>query len=324
MLFLFRTNQIVYSLLLLIYAIVLRLSYFLNPPVKDMANDGILSVFTKNWVGENHFTIGIITIIIVFLQAILINNLTTKYRLFNESTLFPGLFYILAVSSLQDFLPLSSILVGNTFLILALTSLLGIYKTPKCADTIFNVGFWIGMAALFYNAFTLFFLLAVVGLLTLRSFKVKEFFMVVCGYVLPFLFASVYFFWFDQYQDYWNTYFFQQFSWIDFRLGAGWNRNYKLIILLVLITMGILNGYKFNKSSKIRDYMNILYIGLFISGLTFLFQQNIQFSHFLIIMTPLSILLAARFLSMSKTAAEFVHLFLFIGIMLFQFNVFQL
>ena len=289
-----------------------------------MANDGILSVFVKNGLGNNYVITGIFTLLIVFVQAVLINHLSNKYRLFKEVTLLPGLFYILLVSAIQDFLPLSSILLGNTFLILAITSLLGIFKSSKCADAIFNVGFWLGASALFYNAFILFLFLALLGLMVLRSFKVKEAMMMISGYILPFIFASAYFFWQDQLSIYWDTYFFKQFSLIDFKLARGGDTYYKLIILAIFFIMGLFNGYSFEKSYKTRNFINIFYSTLFISGFTFLFQENIQLSHFLIIATPLSILLTARFLAMSQTMAELVHLFIFIAIMLFQFNVFPI
>ncbi len=324
MLSIFRTNQAAYSLFLLLYALVLRISYFFNAYPVDMANDGILSVFVKNGLGNNYVVTGIVTLLIVFVQSILVNHLANKYRLFKDVTLLPGLFYILLVSAIQDFLPLSSILLGNTFLILALTSLLGIFKSAKCADAIFNVGFWLGAAALFYNAFILFLFLGLLGLMVLRTFKFRESIMMITGYLIPFIFASFYFFWNDQLTIYWDTYFFKQFSFIDFRLTGGGNTYYKLIILAIFFLMGLFNGYSFEKSYRIRNFINIFYSTLFISGFTFLFQDNIQLSHFLIIATPLSILLTARFLAMSKTTAELIHLFIFIAIMLFQFNVFHI
>lgn len=287
-----------------------------------MANDGVLSIFTKDWLGHNYTVAGIITILVVFLQAVLVNNLVNQQRLFKEITLFPGLFYILLVSAIQDFLPLSSVLLGNTFLILALNNLLATYKNPKCADAIFNVGFWVGTAALFYNAFVFFLLLAFLGLLILRNFKFKEGLMMVGGYLLPFMFASTYSFWYDQLGEYWDTYFLNQFAFLDFRLADNWDTNYKLILLVLFFLLGAFNRYQFPKSYKNRNYVNIIYTTLLISGLTFLFQNNIQISHFLIIATPLSILLAAQFLAFSKTSAELVHFALFVAVILFQFDVF--
>ncbi len=322
MLSLFRTNQIAFSILLLAYALILRLSYFSGNIPTDMASDGILSLLVKGYIGDSTIGTGIITLLVVFVQALLINNLVNKYRLFRETTLFPGLFYILLVSCIQDFLPLSAVLLGNTFLIIAITNLLSIFKNAKCADAIFNVGFWVGIAALFYHAFVLFLFLGLLGLIVLRSFKFKEVIVLISGYLLPFIFISVYYFWYNEFQSYWQTYFLEQFNFLAFPPSRGWNTYYKYIILGLLIVMGVFNNYTFEKSYKIRNYMNIFYTTLIICGLTFIFQENIQISHFLIIATPLSILLAACFLAMSKTTAEFVHLFIFIAIMLFQFDVF--
>ena len=121
MLSLFRTNQIAFSILLLVYALILRFSYFLGSTPIDMANDGILSIFIKDYLGDSTLVTGMITVLVVFFQALLVNNLANKYRLFRETTLFPGLFYILLVSCIQDFLPISAVLLGNTFLIIAIT-----------------------------------------------------------------------------------------------------------------------------------------------------------------------------------------------------------
>lgn len=323
MLALFRTNQIAYSILLLLYAVILRFPYFTFPYPSDQANDGVLSLFLRDSLASNYLLSGIITLVVVFIQAVLINNLANKYRLFSEMTLFPGLFYILLVSSVQDFLPMSAILLGNTFLILALENLLKIYKNTKCADAIFNIGFWIGTAALFYNAYLIFFFLAFVGLSVLRSFKFKELIMVLCGYILPFLFASAYFFWHDQFQTYWNVHILQQFSFLDFRLTQDWSTYSKLILLAIFFLIGLMNGYNFDKSSKTRNYMLIIYAALLISGFTFLIQDNVRISHFLIIMAPLSILVTARFLSLSKTTAEIVHLVFFLAVIFMQIRPFM-
>jgi len=42
---------------------------------------------------------GGLVIALLFLQAVLINNLAMKHRLYNETTLLPGLFYVLLMST---------------------------------------------------------------------------------------------------------------------------------------------------------------------------------------------------------------------------------
>ena len=322
MLTLFRTNQTAYGLLLLLYALLLRGAYFLHGYPADAANDGIFSEVTKWLLGENYILTGVVTVLIVFLQSLLINNLCNRYRLFKEVTLFPGLFYVLFVSAVQDFLPLSSVLLGNTFLILAIDNLFSIFKTDKCADAIFNVGWWIGLAALFYNAFIFFFLLAIVGLMVLRNFRFKEVLMMSSGYALPFIFTTAYYFWQDELVNFWQEQVVNQFGFIDFHLEDNGYLNYKLGLLGILFLMGFFNQYTFEKSYRTRSFIYVFYTTLTISGLTFLFQDNIQVSHFLIIAVPLSILLTARFLKFKKTTAELIHILLFVGIILIQFQIF--
>jgi len=323
-LFLFRTNQIVFNLLLLFYIGVLRGSYFWNPINATVANDGALFVFLRNAIGTNSLLEGGITIFILFIQAFLINELAMKHRLFNETTLLPGLFYLLLTSILQDFFPLSAILLGNLFLIIALDALMSTYKRPKSAGAIFNTGFWIGLASLFYSSFVFFLILIFLGLGILRNFIFKERLMLLCGFFVPFLFMSTWYFWQDGLEGYWQTYFAEQFSFLNFRYDQSRAFLIKLGFLIVIFLMGLFNGYSFNKSIQTRNFIRIVYLTLFISGLTFLFQPSVTIIHFLIIMVPLSLLVTARFLSLNTSMAEFIHTVLFLTVLFLQYRGFDI
>ncbi len=323
MLFLFRTNQIIFNLLLLLYIGILRASYFWNPINVPAANDGALSVFLRDAIGNNTLLEGGITIFLLFIQAFLINELTMRHRLFNETTLLPGVFYLLLTSMLQDFFPLSAILLGNLFLIIALDALMSSYKRPKSAGAIFNTGFWIGLASLFYSSFGFFLVLIFLGLSVLRNFVFKERLMLLCGFLVPFLFMSTWFFWQDGLGGYWQTYFAEQFSFLSFRYDQSSTFLIKLALLIIVFLMGLFNGYSFNKSIQTRNFINIVYLTLFISGLTFLFQPSVTIAHFLIIMVPLSLLVTARFLSLNHSMAEFIHTVLFLTVLFFQYRGFD-
>jgi len=321
-LFLFRTNQIIFNFFLLIYIIVLRSSYFFSPISREVTNDGILSVFIKNALDKNTVAEGALVIILLFIQAVLLNNLAIKHRLYNETTLLPGLFYVLLMSTLQDFFPLTAILLGNLFLIIALDELMSTYKQSNCAGAIFNAGFWVGLASLCYSSFSLFFVLLLLGLSLLRSFKVRERLMLMAGFIVPFLFVSAWFFWNNNLLAYWQTYFFSHFHFLNFQYDQSGVFLAKLALLVVFFLLGFFNNYKFDKAIQTRNYVNIIYMTLFISGLTFLFQPNVTILHFLIIMVPLSLLVTARFLSFNSSVAEFIHTLLLITVLFFQYRGF--
>lgn len=288
-----------------------------------MANDGALSVFLRNAIGNNTWLEGGITIFVLFIQAFLVNELAMRHRLFNETTLLPGVFYLLLTSMLQDFFPLSAILLGNLFLIIALDALMSTYKRPKSAGAIFNAGFWVGLASLFYSSFGFFLVLVFLGLSILRNFVLKERLMLLCGFLVPFLFMSTWFFWQDGLGGYWQTYFAEQFSFLNFRYDQSHSFLIKLVLLILVFLMGLFNGYSFNKSIQTRNFIRIVYLTLFISGLTFLFQPSVTITHFLIMMVPLSLLVTARFLSLSPSMAEFIHTILFLTVLFFQYSGFD-
>ncbi|MBK7410278.1 MAG: hypothetical protein IPJ40_20805 [Saprospirales bacterium] len=90
------------------------------------------------------------SMLLVFFQAILIVVMVNGNRINNESNLLPGVFYCLFASMVPEFMYPSPVLMGNTFLLLALLELMGVYKIPIASGRLYNVGFWISVASLFY------------------------------------------------------------------------------------------------------------------------------------------------------------------------------
>jgi len=148
---LFRTNQLGANLLLIVYIAIVRLSGFLFPSEWSPSQSGILSQHVYQGVGTTGWLPSLIALLLVLTQAFTINILAARFRISKEVTMIPGVFYILLMSTTPDFLQLTPILLGNTFLIFALMSLFQTYKKSSVAGSIFNTGFWIGIASLNYS-----------------------------------------------------------------------------------------------------------------------------------------------------------------------------
>lgn len=320
MLAIFRTNQVIYSIFLLAYIIVIRSSFFFVAYDSGLSYEGLIATPIIDWFSDQRILEGVFTIFLVFGQSLYINYVISEHRLLNENTLFPGWFYAIAVSALPEFLPLSSILLANTFLIFALDNILQTYRLQKCMDAVFNVGWWIGVAALFYNAFIFYIFLAWIGLGIVRTNKLKDRLALLCGFVLPFIFASTWFFWNDQLGVFWSHQVFAPFDFLDFQFVGGTRFYFSILLLAILFILGLFNGYPFDKNNKVRNFIAVYYWCLLISGITFFFHTEIRIHHFLISMIPLSLLLASRFLSFKSNIAELTHFFLIIGVFLIQFR----
>ncbi|MEM9918027.1 MAG: hypothetical protein AAF990_08025 [Bacteroidota bacterium] len=322
MLSLFRTNQIVANFLLLFYAVFLRFSVFWVAPSFEPTFNGVLGEYTIRSIGTLGVFPFILGVILLSLQALLINITISRYRTAGELSLFPGLFYILLASSFPEFLFLSPALIANTFYILALMEMMHTYKNNAAAGRIVNAGFWIAIGSLFYFSHIVFLILAFSALGILRAFRLKEAIMVIIGFAVPYVIANVYFFWTDQWSMFWQQQFVNTWSFLDVsRLSIQGDQLFRLIFLVLITLVALLSfrRYTVKKKIQVQKNINIIYWALFWGALTFLFQADIQYDHFLILLPPLGILLSINFLQMKPPTAESLHLLLYVGIIVSHF-----
>lgn len=323
MLNLFRTNQIAFNLLLIVYILLIRGSAFIiEVPGEHYTGQGVLSDWVNGWAGTTGGWATTVGIILVFIQALLINVVVAKFRMATSVSLFPGLFYALLVSMIPEFLALSPALLANTFFILAFWELFESYRKNNVAGHIVNVGFWIGVASLFYFSGIVLLLLAVIGLSVLRAFRFKELIMLLIGFTVAYIAAMVYFFWNDQLGFFWQYYVLDSFVFWDFKLVATLSTYISLgmIVIVSLVVLGSFNSYFAKKNIQAQKNITVLYWGLFFCALSFLFQKNIQFYHFLVFMVPLGVLISFNFLKLKHQAAEAFHLLFFVAVLVWQFS----
>ncbi len=323
MLSLFRTNQIAFNLLLIVYILLVRSSaFFVAAPEEAYSGQGVLSNWFQGYFGTSGGAAVLAGIIIVFIQSLLINIICAKFRLAISVSLLPGLFYALLVSMIPEFLALSPALLANTFFILALWELFESYRKTDVAGHIVNIGFWVGVASLFYFSEVIFLLLAIIGLIVLRAFRVKEVLMLLIGFLVPYIFSAVYFFWYDHLGVFWQTHIIDNVSFFNLSLKPGLVTyiNLAMIALVALIVLFGFNSYYAKKNIQVQKNITVLYWTLFFAMISIVFQANIQFYHFLIFMVPLGIFLSFKFLKMKSQKAEAFHLLLFVGILIWQFH----
>lgn len=283
---------------------------------------GVLSEDVFGWLGVNNWANRGMAIFLLLFNATVLNYIISEHRIEYETTLFPGLFYILISSAIPDFLHLSPILLGNTFLIFALFNLVKTYKNNNCASLIFNVGLWVAVASLFYFSFVFFVLWGVICLTVLRAFKFKEWLMLICGFIVPYLLLGTYHFWYDQFGEFWTQQVTQNLSFLSFNGKNDITTNAKLgaFSLLILFVLGSVGSYNFKKNIQVQKKITVLYWMLFFAGVTVLFQTNVTIAHFQIIAVPVGAFLAMTFSNMTSRWAESFHFLLLVLILALQFK----
>ena len=261
--------------------------------------------------------------ILILIQAVLLNMLVSKYRMAKQVTLFAGVFYILFVSFLPEFGALSPALIGNTFFIIALGELFDSYKKYSSAAKIFNVGFSLSLASLFYFPFIYYFFFGFISLGILRSFRLKERLILLIGFLAPYFLLSVYYFWFDRLGEFWQVHFLNNVSFFSFE----WNMTLETIaklsffFLSTLVCIFSYRLYRLKKDIQVQKNLDILFWGLFFGGISFLFQANVSIDHLLLLAPSLAIFISFNFLELPRSWAETIHLLLVIGALFWQYKI---
>ncbi len=322
MLSIFRTNQALGNIFVLIYLIVLRFVIFIHPFSYVPQNAGVVSGWIYQWISPSGVFGQLCALALVFIQAVMINQLVAKYRISSEATLLPGVFYCLVCSMTPEFLSLSPILMGNTFVILSLYCLFAVYKNVRCADTIFDIGLWIGAASLFQFSYAILFFWALIGLSALRGIALKEWLMVLLGFLIPNFLTVVFLFWTDQGGQFFHAHVAKSIGLIN--LGAGSRSadyiKIALMTVLVLITLFFSGRLTSKRNISAQKYIFILFWLLLFSAATLGVQANFHIERLLIFGVPLGFLLAFSFLSMNAAAAEALHTLLFVCALLLQYE----
>ena len=323
MLSLFRKNLFIYNVFLVVYCLILRHSWYFSetsPPEEPM---GLLSSFILPFTSSYPFTVKTFTILLIFYQAVELNRLVSINRILPINSLFPGTFYILLGSFYVEFLPLSGIWLGNTFLLFMLQDLFKQTKNEELPIRAFNMGFYGGLASLFYFPYIILPLLGVFGIMFIRAFKAIDYIRIMTGIVVPYFLTATVLFMFGDLSMLWDNHFTQGFGLFDFHFRFYWKTIALLSIfgLLILFVIGIYSNLTNKVTMPIHRKVEMLYWMLMVSIAMLFIIQNADVASLTLTLIPLSILVAAVFLILpNEQFAEVVHFILFGAALGFQYT----
>lgn len=192
----FKKNYFLQLILLFIVPLLLWIPAFINSPqvldkgVFDMPlYDVVRSIFpSQNAINS------IIAFILVILHGFLINYLCTFYQLSQKTSFFPAFIYILLMSSDYRFMTLSSILLANTFIILAVFTFLKCYNKKEGLDEIYLSTVLLSTGTLFYSPTILLMLWIWIGLFNFKIYKLRSFLVSMFGFITPLVVLFVYYY----------------------------------------------------------------------------------------------------------------------------------
>lgn len=135
--------------------------------------------------GKTAFAFSSLAVILIYVQAICLNAIAVKYRLFNQSTYLVAFTYIILTALHPVLSYFNAQLIVNFLLLFAIHELLQLKQSHSPNKQLFNIGFVLSIAGFFQ--FTVVFLIPFIfiALAILRPINVREYFIVIIGLLMP-------------------------------------------------------------------------------------------------------------------------------------------
>ena len=266
----------------------------------------------------------VVAVLLIFLQAVMLNRLVIKNRITKAYTLFPGMFYILLVSVFFDNLGLSIYTIANTFAIASLSSSFSIYKKYKPEIALFRSGFWTGLASLFSPFYLLLLVVNLISLSSLRTFSFRELLQILIGFwsTIIISFALVYFY---EISTFWSSISLDHFTSISLPALSPESIFLALMLLLVLISVMMNGTFLLRKSLPSKKKISMLYILLLTTPAILLANCGMNTNILYYLWIPMSIFVSMIVINFKNLLiTEFLHLVLLAFIINNHFQFIQL
>ncbi|AFM04829.1 hypothetical protein Fleli_2463 [Bernardetia litoralis DSM 6794] len=151
--------------------------------------------------GRSAFGYALVGTGLLFIQAIIFNTLLLRRDFLLDRGYVPAMLYVFFGSISFDYFNVSPVLLSLTFLLLVLREIFTLTENTH-DQTLFTIGFYLGIATLFHLPSSIFLFWVSVGLGVFRSTSFRQHLLVLFGFGFPILLLSLYFFWNDSFIDF--------------------------------------------------------------------------------------------------------------------------
>jgi len=216
-------------------------------------------------VGRSILVYQIVAMLIFFLQVGFFNFIALKHKMYHENNYLPALFCGILALSLFNILSLSPALMGLTFILFSINSLLNYIESRNKQDgSLINIGIQIGIASLFYLPYFLFILVHIASLLFFTSTQQRRYLLLLYGITFPSILIGLYYAWHGHLMDFMDNYFLSLFI-IEPEGFMGLGQMLKIVgftlILFLLASLKTLSSFGFNVfQARIQKIMFLCFL----------------------------------------------------------------
>jgi hypothetical protein len=319
----FKTTQAATLFFIPVFVFLLWAQAFFRHPSVKVEEGMVLNQLLLSFLsGLPNFITLILSIALVSIEAIYLNVLVNRHEVLYKNSYLPALMYALLMSLSSANLVNHPVIFSNLFLLLALDRIFSLFKNESPISPLFDSGFLISIASLFYFPVITIFPLFLIALLILRPFSLREWMIALIGFFLPWFFYCVFLFWTDQLGPGLKNIFINIYPALP---SLRFTLNKPMIALLIFL--GILsflsiNGLRRNfYKNVIRTRVNqqILVLYFLIVWTSAFFIKDVLFYHLTMFAIPLSVFFGNLFLGgKSRLWIPEVSLWILIGLIIWN------
>jgi hypothetical protein len=197
---LFRQKSPANLVLLLIFGLLIKMSYLMHPQAAQVTQSGgLLYAALLSLLGTGaHMAASGLAFALLYFHSLMINYVVNEHRLTTKHSFLPAMAYLLITSLLPEWNLLSPPLLASTLIIWAFLRLFRLYNKQAVKGDVFNIGLVLGLSSMIFFPSAAFLFCLLLGLLILRPFSMNEIILFLIGCLTPYYFYSVYLFLTDQ------------------------------------------------------------------------------------------------------------------------------
>jgi len=288
--FLFRDRSDINLLFLVLLSVALHFHIWMHPPMV-VANeaDGLLAFILVHYIKPLHpILLMILFQGIILSQAIRLNVLMSKLKMFQHVSYLPGFTYIILTALFPFWDVISLGLVANSLVIWILVKLLRLYDQNQPKSLEFNIGLILGCSILLYEPIAILIPVVLFALTIIRPFKLTEWLVLLMGVTLPFYFIFTFVILTGSFSNF--TRFIPRLDWKNPFVQPDLSVILALLIISIQLFVGLYywNEQKTRFIIQVRKYWGVLLLVLILT----LFQPIIFSAQALyasaIVLTPLA------------------------------------
>lgn len=316
---LFKSQEPINLVILLILAFAIRLPYLLNTePIPVFNYNEPLSLFLFNnfqslW--QNKLWNTIITTLLYFSMGVWLNKIISDFGLLFKNTLIPSLVFVIITGIFPTFYTLDAAIIIIYLQLILFIQLLKFFKTNKATQVSFDSGVIVAFASMFYFPAIAWIVLIWFSLLIFRPFSWREWISSIIGVLVLYIFLAFYYFWTDRWQDF-------LLIWKPLK-GSFWQINVfprksdylpllpMILILLIAFNKLFENFYK--NVLLVRKAQQILIASILVTAFSYYIKPSFSINHFILLAAPLTFFLSYFFLVSKKNWVAESLMWLLIG-----------